>query len=71
MVKKIKKRKARKKNIRSNEISKIDRDYTGLYVRIAYFVIGIVLYNFSKIGLYIFCGFVLLTIIKRISEDVI
>ena len=76
MVKKIRKTKKKKnikknKNKPSNNHVKIKSDHTGLLVWIGYLVVGSLLYSFSEIGFLIFCGFVLLTIIKRISDDVI
>jgi|SaaInlV_165m_DNA_1040744.scaffolds.fasta_scaffold305573_1 hypothetical protein len=72
MVKKKKRKNIKKnKNKPSNNNLKIKNDHTGLFVWIGYLVVGSLLYSFSEIGFLIFCGFVLLTIIKRISDDVI
>ena len=59
------KRRIKRKKARPNNDWKVRKDYTGMYIWIAYFIIAAVLYNFSKTALLIFGGIILLSIIKR------
>ena len=62
---KKKKRIRRKKNARPNNDRKVRKEYNGMYIWIAYFIIAAVLYNFSKTAFLIFGGIILLSIIRR------
>ena len=61
----VKRRRKRKINSRPSNNRKIKKNYTGLYIWIAFLIIGAVLYNFFYLGFLIFGGIILLGIIRK------
>ena len=60
-----KKRKKRKKNSRPNNDWKVRKNYSGMYIWIAYFIIAVVLNHFSYTAFLIFGGIILFSLIRR------